>query len=204
LGHASASTRIFIKSAGGLKDSRIQGFKWSVFKPLNPCPLKSLYWIDFTSFFGDIPYLFDQTYQQLILKSPPSPSLMVRNASLKRRPKLLRLTPPRAGLPKTLESGLIEILWVMHPIAESSSQSFSSWFGSIRGYRSKVFLSPACSGVESNVEMWQKSPASVTHYNGSPISLESNKGMAYIDMVNHHRLKPLAWGLMDSRGQGFK
>jgi len=38
----------------------------------------------------------------------------------------------------------------MRHIAESSSQSLSSRFGSISGYRSKVFLSPACGGVESS------------------------------------------------------
>jgi hypothetical protein len=37
-------------------------------------------------------------------------------------------------------------------LAESSFQSFSSRFGSISGSRSKVFLRPACGGVESSAE----------------------------------------------------
>jgi len=36
--------------------------------------------------------------------------VMESNASLKRMPKPLGLTPPQMGLPKTLESGFIEIL----------------------------------------------------------------------------------------------
>jgi hypothetical protein len=77
---------------------------------------------------------------------------IARNASLKRGLKPIGLTPPQTGLPKTLESGLLKILWVMYHLAESSSQSFSSRFGSISGCRSKVFLSPACGGVESSAE----------------------------------------------------
>ena len=40
----------------------------------------------------------------------------------------------------------------MCPFAESSFQSLSSRFGGISGCRSKVFLSPACDGVESSAE----------------------------------------------------
>jgi hypothetical protein len=40
----------------------------------------------------------------------------------------------------------------MRHLAESSFQSLSSRFGSISGCRSKVFLSPACGGVESSSE----------------------------------------------------
>jgi hypothetical protein len=47
------------------------------------------------------------------------------NTSLKQGPKPLALTSPQTGLPKTLESGFIGILWVMHHITEPSSQNLS-------------------------------------------------------------------------------
>jgi len=40
----------------------------------------------------------------------------------------------------------------MYPLAESSFQNLFSRFGSISGCRSKVFLSPACGGVELRAE----------------------------------------------------
>ena len=46
----------------------------------------------------------------------------------------------------------------MPHLTESSSQSLSSRFGSISGFRSKVFLSPACGGVESSSESIMEIP----------------------------------------------
>jgi len=61
---------------------------------------------------------------------------------------------------KSLNLGLILPLQHHPPIplspmlrlAESSFQSLSSRLGSISGCRSKVFLRPACGGVESSAE----------------------------------------------------
>jgi hypothetical protein len=46
----------------------------------------------------------------------------------------------------------------MPHLTESSSQSLFSRFGTISGCRSKVFLSPACGGVEPSSEPIMENP----------------------------------------------
>ena len=85
-------------------------------------------------------------------------------------------------------------------LAESSFQSLSSRFGSISGCRSKVFLSPACGGVESSAEPIMEIPhASVRHYPVVPFLFCKLLEFVY-DKSNKSRYIPTLPSL--SRGEG--